>query len=219
MLVTGLGLAGCVSTPKPCLPANSAALFNGKDLTGWQAVSSQPGISREQVWSVRDGVIVCQGDPIGYLHTTEKFTNFRLFVEWRWAPGKPPGNSGVFLRVNGEPRALPRCLEAQLKSGDAGDLYGFHGMKINGEASRLKQVANHALGGDLTGVKKIFGNELKPGKWNRYEIEARGGQVTVWVNGLKVNEAADCEMVSGPVALQSEGGEVHFRNVYLQPLP
>ncbi len=53
------------------------------------------------------------------------------------APGKAR-NSGVLLRINGEPRAIPRSYEAQLRSGDAGDLYGFQGMRLEGDAARAR---------------------------------------------------------------------------------
>jgi hypothetical protein len=198
--------------------AHSKALFNGKDLTQWTAVLAKPDVKKEDVWSVRDGLLICKGEPLGYLATQDMYTNFRLVVEWRWAPGKEPGNSGVLLRINGEPKGLPRCLEAQLKSGDAGALYGFHGMKISGDAARLTAVKGHELGGDFVGVKKIIGNEKPPGEWNRYEIVLKGPALTVSVNGKQVNQATDCEIVAGPIGLQSEGGEIHFRTVELTPL-
>lgn len=203
----------------PAGAAEPVKLFNGKDLAGWEAFLDAPGAKMEDVWSVRDGVLVCKGEPMGYLCTRNEYTSFRLAVEWRWAPGGKPGNSGVLMRINGEPRALPRSIEAQLKSGDAGDVYGFHGMKISGDAARAVSVAGHKLGGDLSGVKReVKGAEKTPGEWNRYDITLRGGELSVEINGRKVNEATGCEILSGKVGLQSEGGEVHFRLVELTPI-
>ena len=193
-------------------------LFNGKDLSNWKAVLARPEVKKEDVFSVRDGVIVCKGEPLGFIQTDQTFTNFKLTVEWRWAPGTTPGNSGVFLRINGDPKPLPRCIECQLKSGDAGDVYGFHGMKIDGDKARRVEVKAHELGGDFVGVKKRFANENPPGQWNRYELSLVRGNLTVWVNGKQTNEASDCEVIAGPIGLQSEGGEIHFRNVQLVPL-
>jgi len=167
---------------------------------------------------VRDGILVCQGKPMGYLYTGAKYENYKLVVEWRWAPGKKPGNSGVLLRVNAEPKPLPRCIEAQLQGGSAGDLYGFHGMKIDGDPARKFEAKGNPRTGDLTGVKKMAGNEKPPGEWNRYEITLDGPSLIVSVNGKKVNEARGCEVLAGPVALQSEGSEVQFRKVELTPL-
>lgn len=194
------------------------ALFNGKDLSGWEAFLVEPEVKQEDVWSVKEGLLICKGEPLGYLATKGSYTNFRLIVEWRWAPGAKPGNSGVLMRLNGEPQGLPRSIEAQLKSGDAGDLYAFHGMKIDGDAARRIEVKGHQLGGDLTGVKKREANENPPGEWNRYEIVLNGSSLVVSVNGKPLNEATGCEVVSGPIALQSEGGVIQFRTVELTPL-
>lgn len=216
-----LACLGMLAVHSPSASAQSPAtieLFNGNSLAGWQAVSAKAGTTMEEVWSVRDGVIVCKGEPMGYIQTERQFTNFLLTVEWRWTPGKKPGNSGVFLRINGEPKALPRCIECQLKSGDAGDVYGFHGMKLDGDKARKIEKKGHELGGDLVGVKKRFRNENPPGQWNRYEIELRGGLLKIKVNGTQINEATACEMTPGPVGLQSEGGEVQFRRVRITPL-
>ena len=197
---------------------NAAPLFNERNLEGWSYHLVEPDVKMEDVWSVRDGILVCKGEPLGYIHTEKNYTSFKLVLEWRWAPGTEPGNSGVLMRVNGEPRGVPRCLEAQLQSGNAGDLYGFHGMKINGDPARLTTKKNHEIVGDLVGVSKMEALEKPPGEWNVYEITADGPRVTASINGKKVNEAWDCDVVDGPIALQSEGGEIHFRRIALTPI-
>ena len=50
------------------------------------------------------------------------------------------------------------------------------------------------------------------------EITLDGSDLTVLVNGKEVNRAWDCETTKGPIGLQSEGGEIHFRKVILTPL-
>ena len=212
VLVALPGHAPAGDTAKP------VPLFNGKDLTGWGHFLVEPDVGMKDVWSVKDGILVCKGEPLGYLHTTGQYTSFELVVEWRWAPGTEPGNSGVLLRVNGEPRAIPRSYEAQLKSGDAGDVYGFWGMALSGDASRKREAAGHEMLGDMVGFAKIEGNENPPGEWNRYEIRLAGPQLVVHVNGKKVNEATGADVLAGPIALQSEGGEIHFRKVELTPI-
>lgn len=195
-------------------------LFNGRDLSGWKAYSSKEGVSQADVWSVRDGVIVCRGEPIGWLATERVFTNFTLSVEWRWAPGQEPGNSGVFLRLHGEPRALPHCYEVQLKNGSAGDLFGFHGLPSAVEdAARRLEIKGHELGGDLAGAKRAAGTEQPVGEWNRADITVQGGEIAVSINGQPANRLTGCAVTGGSIALQSEGGEVHFRKVRLTPRP
>jgi hypothetical protein len=193
-------------------------LFNGKNLRGWHAYLSEHGLTKRDVWSVQDGLLVCKGEPMGYLYTAQKFESFKLVVEWRWAPGKQAGNNGVLMRISGAPQPLPRCIEAQLKSGDAGALYGFHGMAMDGDAARKIDSQGSPFTGRIQGVKKMSGKENAVGEWNRYEIVLDGSNLTVSVNGEKVNEAVDCEVLDGPVGIQSEGGEIHFRKIELTPI-
>ncbi|GAB4241143.1 MAG: hypothetical protein Kow00109_16430 [Acidobacteriota bacterium] len=194
------------------------SLFNGKNLSGWRAYLEDPNVSMDQVWSVRDGLLVCRGEPTGFLYTERDFQNFELVVEWRWAPGKEPGNSGVLMRINGPLKVIPRSYEAQLRSGDAGDLYAFHGLKMDGPPERTSRTPGHEVLGDFVGVKKVSANENAPGEWNTYRIRLAGDRVTVWVNGKQLNEAWGLEPIAGPIGLQSEGGEIHFRKVELTTL-
>ena len=204
-------------------PDDTVRLFNGKDLAGWSHVLVDPSARMEDVWSVRDGVLVCRGEPLGFLQTTAEYTSFRLVVEWRWAAGaaarlgKAP-NSGVLLRVNGEPRPIPRALEAQLRAGDAGDLYGFWGMTLDGDPARRREKKADPMLGDMVGFTKAGAAERPEGEWNLYEITVDGPSVVVYVNGKKVNEAKAATVLPGRIGLQSEGGEIHFRRVELVPL-
>ena len=214
---TVLTFTSC-SSPGHGSKASTTELFNGRDLVGWQSVLADPNVSRETVWSVRDGLIVCRGEPLGVLHTSESFTNFRLVVEYRWAPGAKPGNSGIFSRINGPPRALPRCVEVQLQHGNAGDVMGLQGMPLAAGQPRYFEVMNHKVAGDIRGVKKLMDAEKPAGEWNHVEILAQEGTYTVWMNGQKVNKATGVAIITGPVGLQSEGGEVQFRRVAITPL-
>ena len=121
------------------------------------------------------------------------------------------------MRITGKPRALPKCVEAQLKSGSAGDIYGFHGFRVEGDPARARSAENERVG-KLSGVSKIKGNEKQPGEWNVYDITLKGEDLTLLINGEKVNQATGCDVVAGKIGLQSEGGEIHFRTVRLFPL-
>jgi hypothetical protein len=61
--------------------------------------------------------------------------------------------------------------------------------------------------------------EKRPGKWNHYKIRVQDDSITVSINGTLVNQAGGLEVGQGPIGLQSEGGEIHFRNIELTPLP
>ena len=121
------------------------------------------------------------------------------------------------MRINGEPKGIPRSIEAQLKHENAGDLYGFHGMKIDGDPSRLRSGKNDVIG-EFVGVGRMETAEKAPGDWNVYEITLDGPSLTAFVNGTKVNEAKDCDVLAGPIGFQSEGGEIHFRKIALTPI-
>jgi len=193
-------------------------LFNGKDLNGWEPVLADTSVPAESVWTIQDGVIVCKGTPIGFIYKGEAVSNFRLVVEYRWAPGANPGNSGLFSRINSSKQALPRCVEVQLKHGNAGDVLGLQGMKVSSGQERYFEVKKHELAGDISGVKKTQDKENSAGQWNRVEIVAGGDKYSVWMNGQLVNQVSGVEITAGPIGLQSEGGEIHFRKVTLTPM-
>ncbi|NWK55964.1 DUF1080 domain-containing protein [Verrucomicrobiaceae bacterium N1E253] len=187
-------------------------------LDAWSYVLVDEDVKKEDVWSEKDGVIICKGEPLGYLVTKESYQDFKLELDWRWAPGTAPGNSGVLLRIAGEPATfMPKCVEAQLKSGSAGDLWAFFGASMEGEPSRFREIKDHKDLGDFKGIAKIKAAEKAPGEWNHYEITLSGGKINVVVNGEAVNQASGLDVLSGPIGLQSEGGEIHFRNFKVTP--
>ena len=212
-----VGLACCWTAKGYADEQKTIDLFNGKDLSGWEFFLVDPNVKMEDVWSVKEGLLVCKGEPMGYLATSKEFKNFKLVVEWRWAPGKEPGNSGVLLRITGKPMMLPKCVEAQLQSGSAGDIWAFQGFQVTKDSDRFRTAKTPEIG-DFMGVGKMKGNEKKPGEWNEYEITLKGGNLTLEVNGQKVNECTGCDEVAGKIGLQSEGGEIQFRTVKILPL-
>jgi len=209
-----LALTACRSVSQ----SPSVELFNGRDLTGWTPVLADPAVKPETVWSVKDGVLVCTGTPIGFIYSGQTVTNFRFVVEYRWPPGSKPGNSGIFSRIHEPLKALPATVETQLQHGNAGDVLTLQGMKIAASQPRYFFVSKHALGGDICGVKKTADKEKTGGEWNRVEILAAGDRYTVWMNGEKINEVTGVEVCAGFIGLQSEGGEVHFRRATLTPM-
>src|SRR5262249_15645121 len=87
------------------------ALFNGKDLTGWKTLvdARDKGKTKpEQIWSVKDETIICNGRPYGYIITEKEYGDYVLELEWRWAA--KPGNSGVLCHVTGPDKIWPKCF-------------------------------------------------------------------------------------------------------------
>ena len=46
----------------------------------------------------------------------------------------------------------------------------------------------------------------------------QGGDITLAVNGVKVNEGKNGNLKKGRIALQSEGTEIHFKDVVIKSL-
>ena len=66
---------------------------------------------------------------------------------------------------------------------------------------RLRKIENHEQLGNFMGVGLITANEKEPGQWNTYDITFDQGQLTLVVNGEKVNEATDCDVLAGAIGL------------------
>src|SRR5688572_5865233 len=101
-------------------------LWNGHDLTGWKLFLNDPATAPASVWSVTDGVLRFDTKVNGYIRTEKDFSNYRLHLKWRWAKDAPANaNSGVLLHVHGPDVIWPLCFEAQLRTGNAGQVIGM----------------------------------------------------------------------------------------------
>jgi putative heme-binding domain-containing protein len=183
------------------------ALFNGRNLDGWNW-HLPAGADAAKTWNVKDGVLRCEGQPAGYVYTKRSFTNYELTLEWRFDPGNA-GNSGVLCRVQEPHQVWPRSLEAQLNSGDAGDIWNIGEFRALAAAERTE--GRHT-------VKLLPSSEKPLGEWNRYRIRLDHGRFTLEVNGIIQNVAEWCEELAGPIGLQSEGAIIEYRNVKLREI-
>ena len=203
--------------PWPVTPRKKTVLFNGKDLEGWVRFipDDKPDKDKkwtvDKVWSVKDGVIRCEGIPNGYIRTVDSYANYKLHLEWRW-PEKPT-NSGVLLHREGIDKTWPRSVEAQLMHENAGDFWLIDQttIKVDGKQVGPKKFAN--------AKKKHPSNEKPLGQWNSYDIICDGKTISLFVNGLLQNQGTDSTLSSGPICLQSEGSPIEFRNIYLESVP
>lgn len=196
LLALAVGAVSCGGDAK-------TELFNGRDLTGWVCVTAGGPVAAE-VFTVQDGCIRVAGQPFGFLRTAEQYGDYRLHAEWRWI-GKP-SNSGLFQRIQEGDELWPSLIECQLESGNAGDLLGLGGATIAGVESPE---------GGVPVKKRVGGASEKPaGEWNEAEVICKGDRITVYVNGVLQNECSGVN-TRGYIALQSEGGPLEFRNIYL----
>jgi hypothetical protein len=206
-------------------PDGFKLLFNGKDFDGWQAFSRETkdaptkSVEPGRTWSVADGgILKCTGKPTGYLATKTEHADYTLQLQWRYPKDLKAGNSGVLVHCQKDDVVWPKCVELQLRSGRAGDfwLQTAADVKLTVPADRrdaddktIRHIWRSPKDGD---VEKAFG------EWNDLEVTCTGGSISARVNGKLVNEGTECNLRKGRIALQSEGTEIHFRNIRFKPL-
>ncbi len=196
-------------------PLQFRELFNGRDLSGWVNVNTA-----EDTWTVRDRTLVCSGRPIGVMRTEKQYENFILHIEWKHL--EAGGNSGVFVWSEGIPqkgKRLPKGVEVQIleldwavqhNATDAyvhGEVFGTGGLKTtpdNPRGSRSKSIENRCKG---------------KGQWNTYVVVCVDGVIKLSVNGKFVNGISNAAVKKGYICLESEGAEIHFRNIRIMELP
>ena len=201
-------------------PTQFRDLFNGKDLTGWVNVNTAP-----DTWKVKDGLLICSGHPIGVMRTDRQYENFILHIEWKHI--EPGGNSGVFAWSNANPNPesrLPNGVEIQMLELDWVNLN-----KQNGQPAPIAYVHGELFGvGGVTTIpenprgtrSKSFENRCLPkGEWNTYDVVAVDGVIKLSVNGKFVNGISKSSQKKGYLCLESEGAEIHFRNIRILELP
>ncbi len=195
---------------KPIVPKEKTMLWNGRDFTGWKLYTREPDHDVTKTWSVKNGLIRCEGKPAGYMRTEKDYADYLFHVEWRW-PAKG-GNNGVLVHMSGEDKVWPKSLECQLYSGNAGDFWVIGGL----------ETAEHAKGGKRVRGRRTLklkdSSEKSLGQWNAYDIICKDDWIVVVVNGVLQNVATRCSASSGKICLQSEGTPIEYRNVYIEPL-
>jgi len=212
--------------PAVVVPSRVTPLFNGKDLSGWEADVPARDADKNAPASfvVRNGQLVSLGKPEGHLLTTTAYRDYRLEVEYRF-PGKG-GNCGILVHAS-RPRALykmfPQSIEVQMNSGDAGDFWCIQeSIEVLEMEKRRPRKPGEKWGGAEGDARRILnltdGSERPLGQWNTMVIEARDRRVDVWVNGERVNDGFGATADRGRIAIQAEGTEVEFRRVEIGPL-
>ena len=212
-------LAPSQQAPMPNHIPQFVDMFNGKDLSGWVNINTA-----EDTWKIRDGMVICSGRPIGVMCSGRQYENFILHIEWMHM--EAGGNSGVFVWSNARPderTRLPNGVEVQMlelqwpdlnirngiRPPDAyvhGELFGVGGVKTtpdNPRGDRSMSIENRAKG---------------KGEWNTYDVVAVDGTIKLAVNGKFVNGITRSTQKKGYFCLESEGGEIHFRNMRLLEL-
>lgn len=178
-------------------------LFNGKNMDGWKVVLKEEAdaFSGASTFSVENEMIHITGQPFGYARTEKKYSNYLLHLEWRWA-GPKGVDGGVFNYLQDGDKVWPQGVQLQMTPKDMGMLMG--GIPIEG------------IEGPFYRKERIVAEspEKPVGEWNEMKFLCKDGQIKCWLNGVLINEAV-CDVTDGYIAVQSEGGSMDFRNIYL----
>jgi hypothetical protein len=183
---------------------------NGKDLSNWQGAVEN--------YEVVDGNIVCKQGKGGDLLTKEEYGDITLRFEFKLPPA---GNNGIALRTPLGGHSAKDGIELQVIDTD-----GY-------EAKTGKPLAPYQVHGSLyhvLGAKRGF---LRPtGEWNTQEVEVRGNQIKVTLNGTKILDAdldtldysgvktkpAGIDRKTGHIGFAGHNDPVAFRNFRVKRL-
>jgi len=170
--------------------ATPVALFDGYSLRGWQVFGGAD-------WSVSGGEILAGGEGDGFLATAGEYGDFYLRVEFQV---EATVNSGIFIRCR-----------------DRVDINPYTCYEINIWDDHPKQEAR--TGAIVFRFMPPMAHVDTVGRWNTYEITARGGQLEARVNGTLTAVLEDADPSPGFIALQRAGqGFARFRNLELKLL-
>jgi hypothetical protein len=167
------------------------ALFDGKTLGDWDQVG-------ESNWRVEDGAIVADkrtSKDTAHLVSKTKYKDFQVYVEF-WS--SDDANSGIYLRCQNPTTITDKsCYEANIFDQRPDPSYGTGGIVHFAEVNPMPKAG---------------------GKWNTYEITAKGRDITVVLNGQKTTELRNGLFVEGPITLQHGAGVIKFRKVAIKQL-
>ncbi|MDO5566864.1 MAG: DUF1080 domain-containing protein [Planctomycetia bacterium] len=205
-------------------PQGFTALFNGKDLTGWYGrQGSDPykynALSETEKkaklaewdkefrahWTVENGELVNDGKG-PYATTAREYKNFEMWIDYKTVA---IADSGIYLR------ATPQV-----------QIWDY-----TKEGGKWKLGADKGSGG-LWNNKKNSRDPLvladKPfGQWNTFRIIIKGDVCNIWLNGKQVVKDTVLEnywnreiplISEGPIMLQTHGGEIRWRNIFIKEL-
>ena len=208
------------------VPEGFTALFNGKDLDGWyghgtkdpqtlwdmtpEELKAHKAKTREDIlqhWTAENGELVNDGKGL-YATTDKDYGDFELLVEYKTVA---LADSGIYLRG---------CPQVQIW--DTTEAGGKHGIGADKGSGGLWNNAKGSPGKDPS---KLMDRPF--GQWNKFRIIMVGSRVTIWMNGERIIDNAIMHNYfdrkrsiypRGPIQLQTHGGEIRWRNVFIREI-
>ena len=198
-------IAGCSSITDH--PSTLIALFNGKNLDGWE-------IQNNGQFSAENGVIrVNKGT--GWLKSKEQFADYKLTIEFRFL--EEGANSGIFVRTGGtskdDANGWPdngyqiQCLDALEHQYPLAHMIPYGAPDFQSES-------------DIEALKRVY----KPaGEWQTFEITCNGENMEIELNGAVITKCTSIKNRTGHIGIQAELGLLEFRKIDVEltryPLP
>ena len=206
-------------------PKGFRAIFNGSDLSGWygwnphtsasltgekkDANLAQQRAEFPDHWRIENGELVNDGHG-PYATTEEEFGDIELLLEYKTVAS---ADSGIYLR--GTPQV---------------QIWDWNQKFDPAKPTRLPHMGSGGLFNNTPG--KIGRDPAlvadKPfGQWNQFRIRQIGALTWVTLNGRAVVEGAVMENFwdrsqplpeRGPVMLQTHGGEIRWRNIFVREI-
>ena len=207
-------------------PPGFTAIFNGKDLSGWfgmdmdprklwamppeeQAAKKNESLKDIQKhWSVQNGELVNDGHGL-YLTTEKDYGDIEFLIEYKTVA---QADSGIYLRATPQVQIWDFTKEGG--KWNIGADKGSGGLWNNSPGAAGKDP--------LVMADKPFG------EWNKMRILQIGARTTVYLNDKLVVDNAIMEnywdrkkplFAKGPIQLQTHGGEIRWRNIFLREIP
>jgi hypothetical protein len=186
------------------------ALFNGKNLDGWEQRNGTA------TYKVEDGCVVgttSEGSPNSFMCTKKTYGDFELVFEVKVDDEL---NSGVQFRSRTkDDKPSERVHGPQVEiatNGSAGCVYG--------EGTSFGWLSGPTDDATKTGA-------FKKGQWNKYRVLAKGKHIQTWVNGIPIVDFEEdkTNMPDGFIGLQVHGigkgagpYSVRWKEIYLREL-
>jgi hypothetical protein len=191
LLVVTLIAFGCTHY----LPAHGwITLIDGENgMDNWNATGSAAN------WRAAEGSIQADkstGKGSSVLVSKQSFKDFELYTEF-WA--SEDTNSGIYLRIANPTNVSTAtgAYEVQIWDKNPNPAYS---------TGSLVNVAE---------VKPIY---KAGGRWNTYEIHAKGPDITVKLNGVVTVSARDSKSPEGRIGIQYNGGPIKVRKLLVREL-
>ena len=191
-VAVGLSAFNMVRSASSQSESGWVTLVDGSKMGDWDKVG-------DANWDIKDGALhadkLLSGKDLAYLVTKTSYKDFQIKAEF-WVDAD--ANSGIFIRCD-NPKVIDgkTCYEVNIFDKRPDPSYGT---------------------GAIVDVAKVDPMPKAGGQWNSYDITAKGGHMTVVLNGKTTADVDDSKHAAGPIALQYGSGVVKFRKVQIRAL-